>query len=224
MDYLWAWRMRSSADPRLRGELDYRPNSSLYQVGDRLLFAEELRGQAGILLPARGRGHDAVPDADPDPGPGRRATGRPGGRARQRRHHARRRRRIPRRTRGSQILVADIRPQLTGPPSAGTLAASLERHERSAGLARALGQAADGLAAIDADGIGFRPSVIARSRMPSTACRYPPNPRASCRSTMMKPAAEVTLGADVVSELERGVAILHALSRLPQARGPPPVP
>jgi len=84
---------------------------------------------------------------------------------------------------GSQILVAGIRPQLTGPPPAGTLAASLERHERSAGLARALGEAADGLAAIDADGIGSRPRGIARSRVPSTACRCPPNPRVSYRST-----------------------------------------
>ena len=48
MDYLWALADAVERDPRLRGELDYRPNSSLYQVGDRLLFAEELRGQAGI--------------------------------------------------------------------------------------------------------------------------------------------------------------------------------
>jgi integrase/recombinase XerD len=48
MDYLSALADAVERDPRLRGELDYRPNSSLYQVGDRLLFAEELRGQAGI--------------------------------------------------------------------------------------------------------------------------------------------------------------------------------
>ena len=34
-------------DPDLRGELEYRPNSSLYQVGDRLLFAEARQGQTG---------------------------------------------------------------------------------------------------------------------------------------------------------------------------------
>ena len=53
-----------------------------------------------------------------------------------------------------QVLVADVRPQLTGAPPADTLVAALGRHERSASLAHRLGEAAGGLAAIDADGIG----------------------------------------------------------------------
>ena len=120
---------------------------------------------------------------------------------------------------GSQILVAGIRPQLTGPPPAGTLAASLERHERGAGFARALGEAADGLAAIDADGIGvpaerYRAVAGALDSLPVS-----PEPSRFVQVDMMKPAAEVTLGADVVSELERGVAILHALSRYRRHEG-----
>ena len=154
MDYLWALAEAVERDPRLRGELDYRPNSSLYQVGDRLLFAEARRGRAGLsyrlvavdttpyltqtLTRARDGARlgalaaalvgDDITRADADEYLAELAD--------------------------SQILVADIRPQLTGPPPADTLAATLERHERSAGLARALGAAADGLAAIDADGIG----------------------------------------------------------------------
>ena len=47
MDYLWALAEAVERDPALRGELDYRPNSSLYQVGDRLLFAEASQGRSG---------------------------------------------------------------------------------------------------------------------------------------------------------------------------------
>src|SRR6266536_176178 len=219
MDYLWALADAVERDPRMRGELDYRPNSSLYQVGDRLLFAEELRGQAGIsyrlvavdttpyltqtLTRARDGARlgaladalvsDDITRADADGYLAELAD--------------------------SQILVADIRPQLTGPPPAGTLAASLERHERSAGLARALGEAADGLAAIDADGIGvpaerYRAVAGALDSLPVS-----PEPSRFVQVDMMKPAAEVTVGADVVSELERGVAILHALSRYRRHEG-----
>ena len=219
MDYLWALADAVERDPRLRDELDYRPNSSLYQVGDRLLFAEELRGQAGIsyrlvavdttpyLMQTLTRARDGarlgalaaalvsddITRADADGYLAELAA--------------------------SQILVADIRPQLTGPPPAGTLAASLERHERSVGLARALGEAADGLAAIDADGIGvpaerYRAVAGALDSLPAS-----PEPSRFVQVDMMKPAAEVTVGADVVSELERGVAILHALSRYRRHEG-----
>jgi thiopeptide-type bacteriocin biosynthesis protein len=119
----------------------------------------------------------------------------------------------------SQILVADIRPQLTGPPPAGTLAASLEQHERSAGLAPALGQAADGLAAIDADGIGVPAERYRAVAGVLDSLPVSPEPSRFVQVDMMKPAAEVTLGADVISELERGVAILHALSRYRRHEG-----
>jgi lantibiotic biosynthesis protein len=44
MDYLWALAEAVERDPGLRAELDYRPNSSLYQVGDRLLFGRAAPG------------------------------------------------------------------------------------------------------------------------------------------------------------------------------------
>jgi hypothetical protein len=47
MDYLWNLAEAVERDPDLRGELEYRPTSSLYQVGDRLLFAEARSGQTG---------------------------------------------------------------------------------------------------------------------------------------------------------------------------------
>src|SRR5258706_15753931 len=70
MDYLWALAEAVERDPRLRGELDYRPNSSLCQDGDRLLFAEASQSRSGrshrlgvggvgphlMQTPPRGRG------------------------------------------------------------------------------------------------------------------------------------------------------------------------
>ena len=219
MDYLWALAEAVERDPRLRGELDYRPNSSLYQVGDRLLFAEARRGRPGLsyrlvavdttpyLIQTLTRARDGarlsalaaalagddITRSDADEYLAELADG--------------------------QILVADIRPQLTGPPPADTLAATLGRHKPSAGLARTLDRAAGGLAAIDADGIGVPAERYRAVASVLDSLPVSPEPSRFVQVDMMKPAAEVTLGADVVSELERGVAILHALSRYRRHEG-----
>ena len=80
-------------------------------------------------------------------------------------------------------------------------------------LARQLDEAADGLAALDADGIGVpaeRYHAVA-----SVLDGLPVSPERSrfVQVDLTKPAAEVTLGAAVVPELLRGVEVLHALSR-----------
>src|SRR5690349_15413941 len=200
-------------DPRLRADLDYRPNSSLYQVGDRLLFAEASQSRSGrsyrlvavaatpYLLQTLARARDGarlgtlaaalagddITRADADEYIAELAA--------------------------SQVLVADIRPQLTGAPPADTLATALRRHERTAGLAHQLGQAAAELAAIDTDGIGvpaerYRTAAAVLDGLPAA----PDLPR-FVQVDLMKPGHEVTLGADVVTELLRGVEILHALTR-----------
>ena len=213
MDYLWALAEAVERDPRLRGELDYRPNSSLYQAGDRLLFAEARQGRAGlsyrlVAVDATGYLMQTLTRARDGARLGALAAALVGGditRADADEYLAE--------LVGSQVLIADIRPQLTGPAPADTLAATLERHERGADLARMLEKAADGLAAIDADGIGvpaerYRAVASVLDSMPAS-----PEPSRFVHVDMMKPAAEVTLGVGVVSELQRGVGILHALSR-----------
>ena len=183
MDYLWALAEAVERDPRLRAELDYRPNSSLYQVGDRLLFAEARQGQAGrsyqlvavgatpYLMQTLARARDgarlgtlAAALADDD------IT-----RADAEEYIAE--------LADSQVLVADIRPQLTGPrrrtpswrPWAVTSAAPASRTSsarRPAAWPRSTPTAS-----------GCRPSGTARPRPPSTGFRCPRTRRASCRST-----------------------------------------
>lgn len=213
MDYLWTLAEAVERDPDLHGELEYRPNSSLYQVGDRLLFAEARQSRAcrsyrlvavgatPYLMQTLARAQDgarlgtlAAPLVDED------VT------------RADADEYITELAR-SQVLVADVRPQLTGAPPTDTFAATLDRYEHGAGLARQLGEAADGLAAIDADGIGvpaerYRAVAAVLDRLPVS-----PEPSRFVQVDLTKPAGEVTLGANVVSELLRGVEVLHALSR-----------
>src|SRR5207248_5163100 len=94
-----------------------------------------------------------------------------------------------------------------------TLVAALGRHQRTASLAHRLDQAAGDLAAIDAGGIGapaerYQAAAAALDGLPVS-----PEPSRFLQVDLMKPGREVTLGADVVSELLRGVEILHALTR-----------
>jgi lantibiotic biosynthesis protein len=213
MDYLWALAEAVERDPGLRSELNYRPNSSLYQVGDRLLFAEASQSRSGrsyrlvavdatpYLMQTLARARDGarldalaaelvkddITRGDADEYIAELAD--------------------------SQVLVADVRPQLTGAPPTDTFVAVLGRHERGASLARRLGEAADGLAAIDADGIGapadrYRAVAAVLDGLPVA-----PDPSRFVQVDLMKPADEVTLGADVVSELLQGVEVLHALTR-----------
>ena len=81
MDYLWALAEAVERDPRpARGT---RLPAELQPLPGRRPAAVR-RGAAGTgrpVLPARGRGRDAVPDADPRPGAGRRAARHPGRRA-----------------------------------------------------------------------------------------------------------------------------------------------
>jgi thiopeptide-type bacteriocin biosynthesis protein len=219
MDYLWALAEAVERDPGLAAGLDYRPNSSLYRAWDRLLFAEAQPGPGGrryrlvaveptpYLLQTLDRARNGAR-------PGALAAALVTGditRAEADEYIAE--------LAASQVLVADIRPQLTGPPPTEAFVAALGRTEPGVGFARRLSRAAGALAAIDADGIGvpadrYRAAADLLGDLP-----VPPEPSRFVQVDLMKPAAGVTLGADVVGELQRGVGILHALSRYRRHEG-----
>ncbi len=219
MDYLWNLAEAVERDPDLRRELEYQPNSSLYQVGDRLLFAEAQPGQTGrsyrlvavgatpYLMETLARARegarldtlaaalvdDDITRADADEYITELAD--------------------------SQVLVANVRPQLTGAPPTEALAATLGRYEGSAHLARQLDAAADGLTALDADGIGVPAERYHAVASVLDGLPASPEPSRFVQVDLTKPAAEVTLGAAVVPELLRGVEVLHSLSRYRQHEG-----
>ncbi len=219
MDYLWALAEAVERDPGLAAGLDYRPNSSLYQAGDRLLFAEARPGRAGrryrlvaveptpYLMQTLDRARDGAR-------PGTLAAALVTGditRAEADEYVAE--------LAASQVLIADIRPQLTGPPPTDAFVTALARHERGAGIARRLSQAAGQLAGIDADGIGvpaerYRAVAELLDDLPAS-----PDPARFVQVDLTKPAAEATLSASVVWNLQHGVSVLHALTRYRRHEG-----
>lgn len=217
MDYLWALADAVQRDRKLRDDLGYRPNSTLYETAGRLLYAEARQGPAGrsyqlvalevtpYLLQTLARARDGerlgvlaaalvdgeITRADADA--------------------------YITELVDSQVLVADIEPQLTGVPPTETMAGTLGRCEHGARLAQRLDAARAGLAAIDADGIG-----VPADRYRATAAvldGLPVSPGLSrfvqvdLAKPASEPAGEVVLSSDVVSELGRGVEVLHAFSR-----------
>ena len=234
MDYLWALAEAVERDPGLAAGLTYRPNSSLYQAGDRLLFAEAQQAQHARQARQAEQARQARPGrryrlvaVEPTPYLTRTLDlARDGARlgtlaaalvtsditrAEADEYIAE--------LAASQVLVADIRPQLTGPPPTDAFVTALACHERGTGLARRLSQVAGRLAVIDADGVGVPAERYRTAAEPLDDLPTSPDPARFVQVDLTKPAAEVTLGDSVVAELRRGVGILHALSRYRQHEG-----
>jgi lantibiotic biosynthesis protein len=213
MDYLWKLAAAIGADPLLRADLRYWPNSGLYRVGDRLLFAEArdhgtgrsyhlvavdntpylaqtlARARHGERLDvlARALATDDISEAE--------ATA------------------YLAELVDSQLLVADSQPQLTGPPPAEAMAAMLAARPATAGVAATLSRALAGLAAIDAGGIGAAPDAYRRITDDLSQLKAAPDPSRLLQVDLIKPAAEAVLGAPVVADILAGAQTLHALSR-----------
>lgn len=116
----------------------------------------------------------------------------------------------------SQILVADLEPQVTGAEPLSGLRAQLERlapaHEGAAHVARILADAEEALRALDRDPLGAEPA-----RYQSLAARLAELPVATEPSRLFqidlfKSAPEVTIGAEVRAELERGLSLLWRIN------------
>jgi thiopeptide-type bacteriocin biosynthesis protein len=112
----------------------------------------------------------------------------------------------------SQILVADIALPLTGCEPIHPLIEQLSKHSQTIRIAERLNQTRPELAAIDAAGLGVSPAryrVVARSLEDLPVSVELPR---LFQVDMIKPAPKATLGNAVVTELSRGVELLHRLS------------
>jgi thiopeptide-type bacteriocin biosynthesis protein len=114
----------------------------------------------------------------------------------------------------SQLLVPDLEPPVTGPEAAGALADQLERLPDGAGFAASLAEVRQALAAMDAEGLGL-PSerYAAAARLLE---RLPPGTATPhlFQVDLIKPAPGACLGAAIVEEMKRGLAILERMDRL----------
>ncbi len=213
MDYLWALAKAIEADPGLRADLRYRPNSGLCEVGGRLLFPEasDHGGSRSYQLVA----------VDTTPYLARTlALARDGERldvlaqalvtsdisaAEAAAYVAE--------LVDSQLLVADSQPQVTGPPPAHGMATVLAAGAATSGIGDELRGALERLAAIDAGGIGASPEAYRRLAADLGGLPAAPDPQRFVQVDLVKPAARTTLSGRVTADILRGAQILHALAR-----------
>lgn len=211
-DYLWALAEAVERDPRLRKIFVYEPNSSLYEAAGRLRLAEARLGDDGrsyhlvaidkspYLTAAleRARGGAAleavakvlvdgeISQAEAEEYVAELAD--------------------------NQLLVTDARPLVTGDEPAGGLVANLSSHAETAQMGERVDEARAALEAIDAEGLGASPDRY--RAVASVLGELPAQPDLSrlVQVGLVKPAEQATLGRRVVSELARGVRILHQLA------------
>lgn len=213
MDYLWALAKAVEADPGLRADLRYWPNSSRYDIGDRLMYAEARDSAAGrsyhlvavdktpYLMQTLARARDGecldvlagelisddISEAEAKDYLGELI--------------------------GSQLLMADSQPQVTGAPPAEAMAAALASHDSTADIAAKLRDVLAGLAAVDAGGVGASPEAYRRLAGHLDGLPATPEPSRFVQVDLIKPPIEATLGTPVVADILRGVEVLHSLSR-----------
>ena len=213
MDYLWRLAVAVAEDPALRAGLTYRPNTSLYERGDRLLLLAAGQGPGGrsyqlvavektpYLLETLQRARDGAHLGDLVTALSSEEI------------TVEEAREYLAELIASQLLVPASRPKLTGPPPAGVLAAVLARQDATRSLAARLDAVNAQLAGIDADGPGADPQRYRdAARLLGNAPAVPDESR-FVQVDLTKPAPGVTLGTGVLSELLHGAEILHAFTR-----------
>jgi lantibiotic biosynthesis protein len=216
MDYLWALAEAVERDPQLGKLFVYEPNSSLYETAGRLRLAEARLTATGrsyhlvavdkspyltaVLERARGGAtpeaaaevlvDDEITQAEAEEFVGELVD--------------------------NQLLVSDARPVVTGDEPVHGLVATLRAHPETAWIAERVDEARAALEAIDAAGLGASPDRY--RAVASVLAELPAQPDLSrlVQVDLVKPAQEATLGSRVVSEITRGVRILHQLAP-PQA-------
>lgn len=214
MDYLFDLAAQLERDPNIRKALRYRPNSSLYTAAGRLRYAEarlanKVRSHhlvavepndylAATLERARAGARPAdlaaaLVSSDPDISLAE-AEG------------------FVSELIASQILVSDLAPAVTGPePIHGLLAVLREIPEATEAAGR-LEEVRAALEAIDHDPLGVPPQ---RYRAVAALLETLPAEVELARLfqvDMVKPVTEAALSPAVISELVRGVEILHRLA------------
>src|SRR6266702_4344622 len=217
MDYLWALAEAVERDPQLRKILVYEPNSSLYEAAGRLRLAEARVGDDGRSY------HLVAIDKSPyltaaleraQGGAALEAVAEVlvGGEISQAEAEE-----YVAELADNQLLVTDARPLVTGDEPTGGLVANLSSHAETAQIGKRVDEARAALEAIDAEGLGASPDRY--RAVASVLGELPARPALSrlVQVDLVKPAQEATLGSQVVTEITRGVRILHQLAA---PRGP----
>ncbi len=217
-DYLFALCEDLARDPAMRASLTYRVNSSLYSAAGRLRYAEaRLQGKLrshhlvaveptdylmATLERARGgatRGQLAAALVEDDP-----------------EVELAEAEEFVDELIESQLLVSDLSPAVTGDEPIHGILSQLRELAPAADMAEELGAAQSEIEAIDTAGIGqtperYRSLAKGLGKLPTKV-----ELNRLFQVDMVKPSPGATLGKTVVAEVERGIGILHSMSRAPR--------
>lgn len=217
MDYLFALCEHLARDRALRGELRYRPNSTLYETAGRLRFAEwRVRGRLRTYHLVAFDAFDALRDTL------RRAkdgatlhelaltlvASDPDGEITQEDAGA-----FLHDLVDNQLLVPELELPVTGDESTGSLVRQLAEL-RGAGEVRArLAHAEETLARIDDAGAGTHPDRYRELAAELETLGVSVDMSRLFQVDLVKPARELAIGPEVVDEIRNGILVLHRFSR-----------
>lgn len=211
MDYLVGLTDALSRQPDLRPQLAFSVNTSLYFASGRARYLEVRRSGAGwshhhvaleatdfltTVLARAEHGEAALmaallqiePDASPEDA-GRYISD----------------------LIDNQVLVSELHPALTGPEPIGSLTTRLR--ELSGGPADRLDQARQEMEAIDAEGVGTEPERYRRVARLLECLPGKIDLGRLFQVDMVKPVQSASLDSAILTEIERGVALLHRITR-----------
>jgi thiopeptide-type bacteriocin biosynthesis protein len=212
MDYVWALAEAVEHDPVLRHAFTYATNNSLYEVAGRLRLAEGRVAESGrsyhlvaidktpelttVLEHARDGTtlhalaqaliNDEITQVDAEEYVAELAD--------------------------SQVLVADIRPPVTGDDPMDYLITTFSGHLETAEVGKRLDEVRAELKSIDAEGPGVSPSRYGWVAEQLSSLPAKPNPSRLVQVDLVKPALHATLSGSVVTEMETGARMLHQLA------------
>src|SRR5262245_1347778 len=218
MDYLYALTDAITRDPRLRNNLTFRPNTSLYHAADRVHYVEtrlneKLRSYHLVAAEETEHLTSALARALCGATPQALAAALQNGDI-----SSRAARDYIAQLIDGQVVVPEIGLNISGPEALYPLIEQLRSGKETAEIADGLQNMSEELAAIDRDGPGVTPEryrVIARSleRVPARV-----DLSKLFHVDIIKPAPAAVLGRNVLEEIERGVEIAHSLSRRRQTQ------
>lgn len=221
MDYLCSLAEELRKDEALAASLLYRPNSSLYEAGGRLRYAEG-------LLKERSRSYQLVAV---EPTPYLRETLRRAASGATLEALAEalvdedvtmeEARAYLQELVQSQILVPELTPAVTGPEPMAEMIAHLAPAPGGSPAAAILGEVQDTLAGIDAGPLGtpLDPYRALAERLRQLPAKVELN--RLFQSDLVKPAPEAELGEPLVREVQQTLALLHGLARRSGGRSGP---
>lgn len=211
MDYLTALAGALEDHPRVRRQLVFRPNSSLYRAGGRLRYAESrldgtLRSYHLVAVDDSDELEATLERASAGATPDELAASLIGDAI-----SLDEAKDFIDELVDAQVLVSDLQPTVTGPEPVPALVAVMAEHEETAEAATALGAALNSLEQLDRQGLGARPADYRRIESLFEGQPAKPEEARLFQLDLTKPA-RASLGRAVIGEIARALELLAKLT------------